>query len=85
MTEIIAGIAAVLTGVGAIVGFVATFTKIIRRFEKLEEANKTRKEDTVMLTNCTFAILDGLTQLGCNGDVSKAKAEMQEYIIRRGD
>jgi hypothetical protein len=31
-----------------------------------------------------FTCLDGLTQLGANGEVTKMKQEMKDYLIGRG-
>jgi hypothetical protein len=77
---------------GSIVGALTTLCglilivyKIIKRFEALEESGKLRKEESSVLIKSTFAMLDGLTQLGANGPVTKAKEELREYISKRGD
>jgi Pyruvate/2-oxoacid:ferredoxin oxidoreductase gamma subunit len=66
-------------------GFLFALYKIVKRFENLEEANKCRKEESVILIKSTFAMLDGLHQLGANGPVTQARENLQEYIIKRGD
>lgn len=36
-----------------------------------------------ILTECMFATLDGLHQLGCNGKVTETRTMLNEYLIRR--
>jgi hypothetical protein len=36
-----------------------------------------------MLTECMYATLDGLHQLGCNGKVTEARSMLDQYLIRR--
>lgn len=36
-----------------------------------------------MLTMCMNAVLDGLIQLNCNGNVTKAKHDLDEYITKQ--
>jgi len=36
-----------------------------------------------MLTECMYATLDGLHQLGCNGKVTETRTMLNEYLIRR--
>lgn len=38
-----------------------------------------------ILTSSVLAILDGLKQQGCNGKVTQAHADLEEYLIRRGN
>lgn len=73
--------------VGAIIvigGFLFALYKILKRFEKVEEAAKCRKEESIILLKSTVAILDGLIQMNCNGPVTKAKVELQAYLFKRG-
>ena len=36
-----------------------------------------------ILTECMYATLDGLHQLGCNGKVTETRTMLNEYLIRR--
>lgn len=36
-----------------------------------------------ILTECMYATLDGLHQLGCNGKVTEARSMLDQYLIRR--
>lgn len=85
MTALIVEVSAIITGVMAIAGFVMTFYKIIKRFEKLEESVKARKDESNILLKSMNAVLDGLIQMNCNGPVTHAKEELQEYLYKRGD
>lgn len=85
MTEIIVAVSAIITGIMAIVGFIMTFVRIIKRFAKLEESVKARKEESNHLLKSMNAVLDGLIQMNCNGPVTHAKEELQDYLYKRGD
>jgi hypothetical protein len=52
--------------------------KIIKKIETIDKL----ESENVLLIKSTFAICDGLSQLGCNGPVTKAKEELQDYIIK---
>jgi len=82
MLTIIGGIIGIITFAG---GFLLAIYKIMNRFGNLEESNKCRKQENVILINAVFAICDGLTQIGANGPVTKMKDSLQEYIVKRGD
>ena len=36
-----------------------------------------------ILTECMYATLDGLHQLGCNGKVTEARSMLENYMIKR--
>ena len=38
------------------------------------------RAEQYMLTNCMLAVLDGLQQLNCNGKVSEAKRDLENYM-----
>ena len=38
------------------------------------------KSEQCMLTYCAMATLDGLHQLGCNGEVTKARTKLDKYM-----
>jgi hypothetical protein len=85
MVQTIITIAAVISSLLVIGGIILGFYKIIKRFEGLEESTKCRKEESGILLKSTVAILDGLIQMNCNGPVTLAKNELQEYLFKRGD
>ena len=39
--------------------------------------------DMYTLTTCMQAVLDGLIQLNCNGNVTKAKHDLDEYLAKQ--
>lgn len=53
------------------------------RIDRLEECVKRQKNDTAQLVMASFAILDGLRQLNCNGNVTVAHRDLQNYIAQR--
>ena len=53
------------------------------RLETLETCTKHQREDISELLQSQFAILDGLKQLHCNGEVTKAYARLQEHLSKK--
>lgn len=47
--------------------------------EKIQEV----RAEQEILTECMYATLDGLHQLGCNGKVTEARSMLDQYLIRR--
>ena len=74
-------IALILGVLGTIGGIVIAFFRFYRRFERLED--KVKQDDTLLKALCrgVFACLDGLHQMGCNGEVSKAIELLRDKII----
>jgi len=58
--------------------------RVARRIEKATERIEIHGNDIKMTMRCSLVCLDGLTQLGANGNVTKTKAEMEDYLIGRG-
>lgn len=60
-------------------------TKVIENLERdnelAKEENESRKSETQLLIKATFAICDGLQQLGANGRVTKMYEELKNYVI----
>lgn len=52
-----------------------------KKFEKVEKDIKGIKKEQVVQTKCLLAIMDGLKQLGCNGEVTEAKNELSDYLL----
>lgn len=55
----------------------------IQKWEEYDQQIKDIKSEQEMMTVCVSAILDGLKQLNCNGEVTKAKMELDEYLIKK--
>lgn len=41
------------------------------------------KSEQFILTSSMFAVLDGLKQLNCNGNVSKAYSDLEQYLNKQ--
>lgn len=82
MGKILLSISAIIGAITAISVFVRKLYTIVKRFDKKLETVDNLKQENVLIIKSTFAICDGLHQLGCNGPVSKAKEELQDYIIK---
>lgn len=80
LSENILTIGAVLSAVLLIGG---TAIKIIKWFDKQKKQDsdiKSIKEEDAMICYCLFAVLDGLKQLGANGNVTEAHEKLQKYL-----
>lgn len=71
--------------------FVARYDERLAEMERKIDENHTDTEaklqqiraEQYMLTMCMQAVLDGLIQLKCNGNVTKAKHDLDEYIVKQ--
>lgn len=75
-------VVSVITIASALFGIAAYVANLAYRFKKLERHADHRKEDTKIILSSLLACLDGLHQQGANGPVTKAKAELEQYIIK---
>jgi hypothetical protein len=55
--------------------------KCIRTLEEMKKSGQERKEENKLLIHGVLAALDGLQQLGANGNVTKAKENLKNFII----
>lgn len=55
--------------------------KCVKRLDDMQRESAERKQESVLMIHGVLAALDGLTQLGANGPVTKAKEQLQNYII----
>lgn len=64
-----------------------TFEKlnIEERLESLEHLMDVRKEGNAVMLSSILAILDGLLQMKCNGQVTVAHKELRQYLTQRGE
>ena len=74
-------LALILGILGTLCGVLIAVFRFYGRFEKLED--KVRQDDALLKTLCrgVFACLDGLHQMGCNGEVSKAIELLRDKVI----
>ena len=56
-------------------------TELFRRLDAMERSARESRNDIHVIYRALFACLDGLNQLGCNGEVSKAKGDMRKHLI----
>ena len=56
--------------------------KATRMIEDMHKDTDQRKKENEVIIRGALASLDGLTQMGCNGEVTKAKKEIEEFLIR---
>lgn len=78
MANTIIGLASIAGAIGTLIGALYALYKIMKKFETIDAL---KKENTLIIKS-VFAICDGLKQLGANGAVSKARDELQDYIIK---
>jgi hypothetical protein len=77
-------VAAFMTALSVIGSVFYFLYRVARRIEKAVERIEIHGNDIKMTMRCSLVCLDGLTQLGANGNVTKAKKEMEDYLIERG-
>lgn len=57
--------------------------KIIENHCDTEAKIQELRAEMLMLTKCMSAVLDGLKQMNCNGSVTVAKKELDEFLMNR--
>ena len=84
LASIISAAAVIL---GVIIGGYKLYDKILdnlkdieKRVDKLEHETVRIKEEDRIIISSLRACLDGLHQQGCNGEVTKAMKEIDDYI-----
>lgn len=83
VTDTIIAIGAVISAVILICGSILRIVKWFERQRRQDQDIKDIKEEDAMLCYCLFAVLDGLKQLGANGNVTKAKNDLQKYLNQK--
>ena len=76
-------IASVITAFGVIFGAVFTFHNWILKREKNDTDIKAIKEEQSILTRGVLACLKGLKEQGCNGPVTEAIQDIEEYVNKQ--
>lgn len=82
-TDTIITAAAVLTAITALGTAIYKGVKWLQEQKKQTEEIKAIKEEQCMMSYVMFACLDGLKQLGCNGEVSKAHDKLQKHLNQK--
>ncbi len=76
------GLLAALAGLlGTLGGALALALRLFKRFARMEEAALENQRDIRVIYRALFACLDGMKQLGCNGEVSRALERMKQQLI----
>ena len=75
---LIAGVIGLLLTLG---GIILWWAKLRARFLALEKHDRHDHEILRILVAGQFATLDGLKQLGCKGEVSKALEALKKHVI----
>lgn len=56
-------------------------TETEKRMDKIESEIKGIKKEQCVQTECLMAIMDGLKQLGANGEVTRAQERLQKHLL----
>ena len=81
--QIIITIASVITALGVILGAVFAFHNWLLKREKNDADIKSIKEEQSILTKGVLACLKGLKEQGCNGPVTEAIEDIEEYVNKQ--
>ena len=81
--QIIITIASVITALGVIFGAVFAFHNWLLKREKNDTDIKAIKEEQSILTKGVVACLKGLKEQGCNGPVTEAIQDIEEYVNKQ--
>lgn len=75
--------AEILGALGVIFGIVRTLIHFFDRQKEQDSDIKAIKEEQTMTTYVLLAVLDGLKQQGCNGEVTKAHETLSKFINQK--
>lgn len=85
--NIIISCASLITALGIIFGCIKAYFKQTDKWngydiqiKGIEDQIQDLRDEQLMQTHVLWATLDGLHQLGCNGEVTKASNELKEYL-----
>lgn len=81
--QIIITIASIITALGVIFGAVFAFHNWLLKREKNDTDIKAIKEEQSILTKGVLACLKGLKEQGCNGPVTEAIQDIEEYVNKQ--
>lgn len=83
MVEIVTTVASVITAAGVIIGVVIGAVKWFARQEKQDIDIVAMKEEQTVLTHGVLACLKGLKEQGCDGPVTEAIDQIEDFINKR--
>jgi len=83
LAQTIITIASVITALGVIFGAVFAFHNWLLKREKNNADIKSIKEEQSILTKGVLACLKGLKEQGCNGPVTEAIQDIEEYVNKQ--
>lgn len=83
LAQTIITIASVITALGVIFGAVFAFHNWLLKREKNNVDIKSIKEEQSILTKGVLACLKGLKEQGCNGPVTEAIQDIEEYVNKQ--
>lgn len=83
LAQTIITIASVITALGVIFGAVFAFHNWLLKREKNNTDIKSIKEEQSILTKGVLACLKGLKEQGCNGPVTEAIQDIEEYVNKQ--
>lgn len=83
LAQVIITIASVITALGVIFGAVFAFHNWLLKREKNNIDIKSIKEEQSILTKGVLACLKGLKEQGCNGPVTEAIQDIEEYVNKQ--
>lgn len=78
--DLIIKIVAAITSCGTVVTLLFTLFKWIAKQNKQDEDIKSLKKESEIICYSLFAVLDGVSQLGANHTVPKAKENLEKYL-----
>lgn len=79
-SNMLINIAELLGSFGVVWGIVVMIVRFFDRQKKQDADIKDIKEEQTMTTYVLLAVLDGLKQQGCNGEVTKAHDKLSKFI-----
>lgn len=68
---------------GVIFGIIACVVRFLDRQKQQDKDIKEIKEEQTMTTYVLLAVLDGLKQQGCNGEVTTAHEKLSKFINQK--
>ena len=83
LAQTIITIASVITALGVIFGTFFSFHNWLLKREKNNVDIKSIKEEQSILTKGVLACLKGLKEQGCNGPVTEAIQDIEEYVNKQ--
>lgn len=78
-------IVSVCAGLISITTVLIALYKITRFFDGIKDSDRARKAENGIIIRAVFASLNGLIQLGADGDVTKSRDDLSDYLVDHRD